>query len=243
MLALNDEGRRFRPHAEALRATLAKAEAALGQAAERVKGTLRLTVSATFARFYLAPVVADLQRDHPELRLELVLSDDVLDLVEFGLDAGIRIGPLESSSLSVVKLSEDRRVTVAAPELLSRVGQPERPSDLAELPCLTLGGRNRWPYEGEEVHVRSVMNANLGDFVLEGARAGLGFARLANWLAGPSIREGRLVPVLEPLTVRADGVVAIVTPTRIGRPARVEALVAAAKRHLVPAPWMLNDAA
>ena len=241
VLSLTDEGRRFVPYAEAMRTALSRAEVALGETVRRVKGTLRLTVSATFARFYLAPVLADLRKEHPELKLELLLTDDVVDLVEAGLDAGIRIGPLENSSLSAVKLSEDRRVLVASPELLAQFGSPSRPAELNRLPCLTLGGRSRWPFKSEEIQVNVVMNANLGDFVLEGACSGLGFARLATWLAGPSIRCGQLVPVLEAFAVPSDGAVAIVTPTREGRPARVRALIAAVRRHLVPAPWMRTN--
>lgn len=236
-LALTDEGRRFVPHAEELRATLARAEAELGPAVQRVSGTLRLTVSATFARFYLAPVIAELRRAHPALDVELLLTDDIVDLVERGLDAAIRIGPLEDSSLSVVRLSEDRRWLVAAPELLAEVGSPSKPADLSRLPCLTLGGRARWRFAGEEVRVRSSVDSNLGDFVLEAAREGLGFAQLASWLAGPSVREGRLVRVLEAHELESSGAVAIVTPSRRRRPARVQALLTAARRHLVPAPW------
>ena len=236
-VVLTDEGRRFRPHVDAIKDALTRAEVDLGRTGADVKGTLRLTVSATFARFYLAPVLADLRREHPGLELELVLTDEVVDLVEAGLDAGIRIGPLEDSSLSVVKLSEDQRSVVASPQLLARVGAPEHPSDLSRLPCLTLGGRIRWPFSTGEVRVHSVVNANLGDFVLAGALEGLGIARLATWLTGPSLADGSLVEVLAPFSVPSDGGVAIVTPTRERRPARVEALLTAARRHLLPAPW------
>ena len=239
VLALTDEGQRFLPHAASVRAAVARAEAAVGPSVRRVKGRLRLTVSATFARFYLAPVLTDLREHHPELEVDLLLTDDVVDLVESGLDAGIRIAPLESSSLSAVKLSEDRRVLVAAPSLLARVGTPTRPADLTHLPCLTLGGRRRWTFRGGEVvTVNSVLNTNLGGFLLESARAGLGFAWLASWLVGPALRDGELVRVLDAYAAPSKNTVAIVTPTRVGRPARVRALVAAARRHLVPAPWL-----
>lgn len=236
-LALTDEGRRFVPHSEALRATLARVEADLGPTVERVKGTLRLTVSATFARLYLAPVLAELRQAHPELEVELVLTDQVIDLVGLGLDAGIRMGPLQDSSLSVVKLSDNCRNLVATPELLARVGMPSHPRELTELPCLTLGGRRRWRFKDSEVQVNGVINSNLGEFVLEGALAGLGFARIATWLSTPWIRKGRLVKVLESYDIPSNGLVAMVTPSKMGRPARVEALLAAIKKHLVPAPW------
>lgn len=240
-IALTDEGRRFVPHADALRATLDRLADDLGPTASGLSGTLRVTVSATFARFYLAPVVADLREAHPDLRLELLLTDDVIDLVERGLDAGIRIGPLADSSLSVAKLSEDRRMVVASPSLLARVGPPSRPADLTRLPCVTLGARRRWRLRGGEVRVEPVVDASLGDFVLEAALAGLGFAHLASWLAGPSLRSGKLVRVLEADELPNVGAVAIVTPTRKGRPARVKALLEAARRHLVPAPWTLPE--
>ncbi|MEM9073149.1 MAG: LysR family transcriptional regulator [Myxococcota bacterium] len=240
-LSLTDEGRRFVPLSESLRATLSRAEAELGPSVERVTGTLRLTASATFARLYLAPIIADLRRDHPALGIELHLSDDIVDLVELGLDAAIRIGPLEDSSLSVLRLSEDRRVLVASPALLADVGMPQQPSDLTRLPCLTLGGPERWRFDGGEVRVTSVVDSNLGDFVLEAARSGLGFAQLASWLVGPSLRQGELVRVLPSHELRASGAVAIVTPSRRRRPARVKALLAAARRHLSPAPWTRHE--
>ncbi len=236
-LALTDEGRRFSPHAEAVRIALSAAEGALGRDVDTVTGTLRLTVSATFARFYMAPVLGDLRRRHPGVKLELLLTDEIVDLIEAGLDAGIRIGPLESSSLSAVKLSEDRREVVASPQLLAQVGVPNRPSDLTGLPCIALGGRDRWGFRGDESQIDPIMNVNLGDFALEATRAGLGFAMLANWLVAPSLKDGSLVPVLRHHVRATDGSVAVVTPTRHGRPARVEALIAAVRRHLVPAPW------
>ncbi|MEM9696981.1 MAG: LysR substrate-binding domain-containing protein [Myxococcota bacterium] len=117
------------------------------------------------------------------------------------------------------------------------MGRPRHPAELATLPCLTLGGRFRWPYRDGSVRVHSVLNANLGDFILQAAHAGLGFARLASWLVAPAIRDGRLVPVLDEFAVPQDGAVAIVIPTRTRRPARVRALVTAVKKHLVPPPW------
>ncbi|MEL6186759.1 MAG: LysR family transcriptional regulator, partial [Myxococcota bacterium] len=65
----------------------------------------------------------------------------------------------------------------------------------------------------------------------------IGFAFLADWLTGPSLRAGELVSVLEPYTSTEESAVSIVTPTRLGRPARVQALLAAARRHFVPPPW------
>lgn len=237
-MALTEEGRRFVPHAEGLRAGLARAEADLGQSAERVQGKLRLTVSATFARLYMAPVVAELRELHPALELELLLTDEVVNLIDAGLDAGIRIGPLSDSSLSAARLSTDRRRVVASPALLARVGIPQKPSDLSGCPCLTIAGRDRWTFRGgEEVRVDGMLNTNLGDFLLVGARSGIGFAYLADWLTGPSLREGALVSVLEPHTATEDSFVSIVTPNRLGRPARVEALLAVARRHFVPPPW------
>lgn len=238
-VSLSEDGQRFVQHAEALRAALSKAESELRPASEPLKGRLRISVSATFARFYLAPVAAELRGEHPGLELELLLTDDIVDLVDLGLDAAIRIGPLVDSSLSVVKLSEDRRTLVAAPTLLTEHGAPARPAELASRPCLTLGGRTLWRFRGEEVRVRPVMNANLGDFVLEAARAGLGFAQLANWLAAPSIRDGALVPVLGSYALATSGSIAIVTPSKQGRPARVQALIEAVRRHLTPPPWSL----
>src|SRR5690606_25216100 len=92
----------------------------LREAASEVSGTLRVTLSATFGRMYVAPLLPEFMARHPRLRLSVHLSDPYVDLVREGFDLAIRIGTLEDSSLVARRITADRRVVCASPEYLAR---------------------------------------------------------------------------------------------------------------------------
>src|ERR1700761_5676138 len=121
-LALADRARRLLDlYAEAMQTP---AQAAL-------HGTLRITAPVVFGRRHVAPCVLAFQAAHPDLRVELVLADRNLDLVEEALDVAIRIGALTDSTLMVRRVGTVRRVLVASPGYLSAHGTPLTPNDLA----------------------------------------------------------------------------------------------------------------
>ena len=139
-LALTDEGREYYERAKRVLADVDEAEAALSARRTQPKGRLRVTASVLFGRLHVAPAVSAFVVRHPAVSVELVLLDRPVDLIEEGIDLGVRIGALPDSSLVAVPVGETRRVVCASPAYLERHGAPAEPGDLAAHRCIGFTG-------------------------------------------------------------------------------------------------------
>lgn len=225
-VALAEQGRAPVEALEALTASL-------GQAGKAITGTLRVTASAAFGNQYLSPLVAPFLARHPQVRLSMRLTDQVLDLVGAGLDLAIRVGRLEDSSLVARRLAPNRRVLCASPEYLRRHGTPRTPEDLARHACVLLvsrqGRQDRWPLtapDGKLLNVRvdGRLESNQGELLRDAALAGVGIAMHSTWHVADYLRDGRLVVVLPDYPI-PDTAIYAVTPQRRLVPQRVRAFV------------------
>jgi DNA-binding transcriptional LysR family regulator len=204
-LSLTESGRIFYERCVQLLADLEEAEQSAGAGTVKPRGTLRLTCGTTFGARHLAPAVADFIGRYPEMRLDVELSDRTTDLVDEGFDAAVRIGAIGSQNLVGRKLGETRLVCCASPAYLERHGEPKQPEDLARHACLTyeyLPGKNLWPFRDRLRNDRSVkvagpVHANGGRFLEALAVAGVGIVVEPDFLVGPDVRAGRLVPILQ----------------------------------------------
>ena len=253
-LALTDAGLRL---AEQARRVLADYAAAVS--AETAEGPLhgRIAVTAplVFGRRHVTPVVTAFLDAHPEVAVELVLSDRNLDLIDEHLDVAVRIGPLADSGLVARKVGEVRRVTVAAPAYLAHAGAPRTPADLAGRETILTTGPSQlpeWRYtgvDGREMVVKLSPRLTVSDVdaTLSAARDGHGIARPLSYQVAEDLAAGRLVRLLEafepaPLPVQ------LVTPSARLTPARVRAFLdhAAAALAVLPAvrpiPWPAGSA-
>lgn len=203
-----------------------------GHAAE-VAGTLRVTMSASFGRQYVSPLLPEFLARHPRVRLSTHLSDQLIDLVSAGFDLAIRIGALDDSRLVARQLASNRRVLCAAPEYLRRHGAPRTPQELGEHECLLLvgsGGRQDvWRMsdaQGHEhaVRVRGRFESNYGELLRDAALAGLGIALHSTWHVCNELRTGRLRVVLPEYPVADTGIHAVMPQRRLVPP-RVRAFV------------------
>ncbi|HEU0221921.1 MAG TPA: LysR family transcriptional regulator, partial [Paracoccaceae bacterium] len=204
-LQLTPEGRTFYDRCVRILADIdeAEREAAAGTPP---RGRVRVNANVPFGLSHLLPLVPGFLARHPEVTLDIVLSDRMIDLMEERVDIAIRTGPLRASPLVARKLGASRMAVVAAPSYLARYGTPR---SLAELERHNRIGFNfarsfeDWPFlEGGAVRTLPASgNVQVGDG--ETARrlalAGLGLARLALFHVGPDIEAGRLSPVLEAL--------------------------------------------
>ncbi len=138
-VSLSLEGQEFLPFARDIIAREDAARAALGQGQTRVGGTLRFTAPSTFAQQYIVPLLPEFIEDHPDLTLDLRLSDRQFDLIEGSFDLALRNAPLADSSLHGRKLADDTRVLCASPGYLESHGQPETPKDLANHSLIAFG--------------------------------------------------------------------------------------------------------
>jgi DNA-binding transcriptional LysR family regulator len=197
-----------------------------------VRGRIKLSAPRTFADAPIGQSLIDFAKEHPDITLEIHLDDRFVDLVEEGFDLAIRISRLENSSLIARRLAPFSVVLCASPELVAKSGLPQRPQDLAKLPCIIdTNSRylSNWPFLGENAEVISVsvsgpIEANSPLAVRAAALSGLGFATLPDFIAEPDIESGRLVTVLEDRIVRGGGVFAVY-PHRRYLPAKVRVLV------------------
>jgi DNA-binding transcriptional LysR family regulator len=202
-LALTEAGRRLVEGGRRVLAELDEAEAAATGEAAAPSGTLVLTGPVTFGRMHLTPVVAGFLRAEPRIAARLVLADRIVDLVEEGIDAGLRIGALPDSSLIARRIGAAQRVLVAAPDYLARRGVPREPAELARhdivaFTNLTPGLAWRWgDRRGEAVTLAPRLAVNDAAAAIEAAERGEGIAPAFCYQAAPGIAAGRLVPVLD----------------------------------------------
>ena len=200
-------GRQFLEGARPALAALAQAVEGIDEARDKPAGLLRLNVARVSAELLLYPHFGDFAAAYPDIVLELVCDNRMVDLVEGGFDAGIRLG--ESLAQDVVALpiaGPQRMVSFAAPRYLEGRTPPRTPEDLREHRCLnfrlTTGGLYRWEYaqDGREldVEVAGPVIANDSEVLLAAARAGAGIAVAFEGTVREDFDSGRLVPLLEP---------------------------------------------
>jgi len=203
-LQLTPEGSAFYDRALRILADLDEAERSAASGAAP-RGRLRVNTNVPFGTHYLIPLLPGFLKRHPEVNVEVTLTDTVVDLLEDRADVAIRIGPLKSSQLVARKLGESRMMLVAAPAYLGARGTPETPADLARHNLLGFSfarQSNGWPFRKADGSASAVVptgNAQVSDG--ESMRllvlTGLGISRLSLFHIGPDVEAGRLVPVLE----------------------------------------------
>jgi DNA-binding transcriptional LysR family regulator len=204
-LQLTAEGQAFYQRCLRILADIDEAEREAG-AGTSPRGRVRVNANVPFGLTCLLPIVPGFLTRHPDVTLDIVLSDQVIDLLEQRTDVAIRVGPLRASQLIARKLGGSRMAVVAAPRYLTRHGRPRNLADLKRHNGIgfnfvrTMPG---WPFldAGEVRRIPAGGNVQVGDG--ETARrlalAGVGLARLALFHVGPDIEAGRLKVVLEDL--------------------------------------------
>ncbi|MET0581030.1 MAG: LysR family transcriptional regulator [Pseudoxanthomonas sp.] len=217
----------------------------LRETATEVAGTLRVTLSASFGRQYISPLLPAFLALHPKLSVSVHLSDQVVDLVSEGFDLAIRIGALEDSSLVARHIAANRRVLCASPAYLKRRGTPRSPGDLVGHDCLRLfgssGRQDVWRLQdarGEEhaIRVQGRFESNYGELLRDASVAGEGIAIHSLWHIADDLRAGRLQIVL-PDCHLATTAISAVMPQRRLVPPRVGAFVDFLAERFGDAPW------
>lgn len=201
-LHLTDEGRQYLEHCRAVLGQVQQAEAQLSSRRSAPRGRLAVTASALFGRRYVGPVMSEFVQRHPEVSAELLFVDRVVNLVEEGLDAALRIGHLGDSSLAAIPVGKVRRVVCASPAYLRARGVPRRPQDLRGHRCVRFTGlapRAEWIFRAKprKIAVTSVVTCNLADAAIEACTAGLGLGSFLSYMVAPLMRAGKLRYVLE----------------------------------------------
>lgn len=198
-LSLTPEGQTFLPFARTLVEGEAAGRAVLRAATAGASGLLRLSAPVSFGRKVIAPIIPGLLRDNPQLRIELELTDHVVDIVATGIDLAIRIARLRDNSLIARRLGPSPRLLYASPDYLLARGFPKSLEDLGNHDCLTLTGVTHWVFhatEGERrVRVGGRFSASSIEGILDACLNGLGIALIAEWNARDELRQGKLVAI------------------------------------------------
>lgn len=233
-----EAGRRLAEHA---RQVLAGYDEAVREpVAAAVRGVLRVTAPLVFGRRHVTPIVASFLDAHPGVRVELVLHDRNLDLIEDGLDVAVRIGALGDSSLVVRRVGEVRRVVVASPSYLAGRAPVRTPRDLLHHDIVFTAARPgmlAWRFGAGREVVRLVprLIVNEVDAALLAVRAGRGVARALSYQVADDLASGalvRLLPDREPPPLPVQ----LVVPSARHLSARARSFVDHAARALAALP-------
>ena len=227
----SDEGQAYYERCTPLLQELDEADALVSGAALRPHGRLRITAPIALATLHLAPAFAEFARLHPQLGLDLVLSDHLADLTEEGVDIAIRVGRIGNDNLVARQIAETEVLLAASPDYLARTGEPQTLADLSHHACVTYSHErqaNHWTFtlpDGQEqlIRVNSRIIANNGSLLAEMAAAGCGITRAPCFILGPLIKDGRLQRVLPDLPPQVLPIHAVY-PTRRHLSAKVRAL-------------------
>jgi len=202
-LHLTEAGAEYYESVREVLAAVDEAEQRARDGIGELRGVLRVNAPMSFGLRRLGPLVPLFHEQHPNIELQLVLSDQQVDPVRGGFDVTIRIASLADSSMVAKLLAPAPRIMVASPDYLKRAGTPQTPRDLTAHQCLNYGylqsGVSLQLSNGKDtqrVHVTGPLHANNGDLLAQAAEAGMGIALLPDFIVADALAAGRLVPVL-----------------------------------------------
>jgi len=245
-LGLTPSGEVFHQHALRALEAIQGTEVAVRNLGDAPRGVLRISASLTFGRMYIAPLLPRLVARYPELSCELVLTDDLVDLVQDNIDLALRLTKAPPEDAVARKLVHMKRVICGTPAYFAAHGEPRAPHELALHPCFSylLADENRvWRLvdrNGEEVSipVSSKFQFNNIDCILNAVLAGHGLAMLPTYLCGPELARGTLKTLfdeLEPVSSVGRHLYACYTPSRVRVP-KVRAFLAELEETFNPVP-------
>lgn len=235
-LTLTEAGALYLTRVEAVVDELEEARDAAMAIQSGPRGTLRLTASVAFGETCLTPLVPVFRDAYPELRLELIFTDQNVDLVSEQIDLAIRLAPEIEGDLVCTKLFETRYRVCASPEYVDRTAILTKPQDLSVHDALLFalpGYRTRWLFR--DGNGRTIDVAVSGSIITSNAMTlrqnmlnGLGPALLADWLIDDDIREGRCIDLFPKHQVTAtsfDTAAWLVYPSRRFLPNKVRCMI------------------
>ncbi|MBF0369702.1 MAG: LysR family transcriptional regulator [Magnetococcales bacterium] len=233
-LTLTEEGRSLLPRAIQMVADWEESKRSLGQMRGAVRGRLKVSAPLSFGLSHLSRALVEFMGQHPELEVELDLTDRYVDLLEEGFDLVIRVGKLVDSSLMAKRLTSTRGVVCASPDYLKRQGTPQTPEELTRHRCLIYTGMMHesigvWRFENREggihrIKVRGPFKANNGDVLRAAALQGQGITISPTFIIGQDLKAGRLLPILTRYRLPEMGIHALY-PHQRHLSARVRALI------------------
>lgn len=237
-LGLTDAGRSHYERCQQLLALLEESEAQLRAGHRALRGPLRVSAPPAFVSLHWRALTVGFLEQHPEVQLELDVTQRLVDLAEERVDVALRLTRPDDSSLVARRLAPAPLVLAAAPTYLSERGTPETPTDLRAHDCVVdtnMRFHRRWPFRhgGKKltVEVRAKVLTNFAMVVRDLTLEGLGIGLMTRMLATEALAAGHLVEVLEG-RLAAEWSVYAVTSQRRHQPARARAFIEHVRGHL-----------
>lgn len=216
-VSLTEDGQAFLHHAEDVLDSVEAARASVGAGSLSPSGTLRIAAPASFGRLHLLPALTNFLEANPQLKVDLKLSDSIVDLVEGGFDIAVRNSGLKDSSLVARKLAADKRILCASPEYLAKHGIPQTPQDLENFNCISLMGLDSWSFKDGNntisVKAKGTFSTDNGEAIRDACCNGIGITINSTWSAYKQLQNGELVEVLADFPLVASTAIWAVYPS------------------------------
>ena len=249
MVSMTEAGRRFLEHARRILTDLDVAESELAGESTMPSGHLTITSPVTMGRMMLPSIVTDFLHAHPHVTAKVLLFDRITNLIEEGIDVGLRVGQLPDSSIIARHVGEVRRILVASPTYLSKHGRPKDPTDLKRHSMIAFTGllpNREWIFgEGKtarRITLKPRFEINDAAAAIAAAEGGGGITIALSYMVANHIRERRLQQVLGSFAPSAMPVQLVYPESRLVAP-KVRAFVDYAAPKLRTALRGLNPSA
>lgn len=217
VVAMTDTGDTFYRHCKPILEELQAAEMVVTDLQAKPTGKLKMTAPVTYGERIIAPLINDISMQHPELQIELNLTNQLVDLIHDGYDLAIRLGELEDSSFIARRLSSRAWHLAASPSYLKKYGTPHSLSELPKHQCI-LGTSENWKFmrngRTEIVRIRPRLRCNSGVALIDAALKNLGIIQLPDYYIKPYLESGELIELLPNQQVADEGIWALYPPTR-----------------------------
>lgn len=216
-LALTDAGRRYYQESVTLLEQYSSLVDKVTGEQTKPQGLLRVSAPVTFGEMKLAPLLPEFLRLYPELKIELILTNGAIDMLEEGIDVRLRIGSVDDSNMIARHLTTFPLILSASSAYIQKYGLPKTPQQVAEHNCIIDSNfrmGNKWPIispqgQAESINVQSIAAVNSPQAVREIAIAGGGIAMTPEFIVEDAINDGRLISILPEYTTLEFGLFAI----------------------------------
>ena len=201
-ISLTEAGEHFYEHAAIANCAAKDAEDAVAQLQGEPQGRLRINTPMSFGRLHIVPFIPAFLNRYPKISIDMVMSDEVVDLVGSGFDIAIRSGNFADSSLIARKLAPLRSVLCASPEYLENQGYPQQLADLKQHNCILFTysrDLKEWTFNqnghSQAIEISGNYQVNNSEALEEALLQGIGIGRLPTFVAGTAIKAGKLIPL------------------------------------------------
>jgi len=167
------------------------------------RGHLAVTAPVLFGKMFVLPIIVEYLRRYPDMQMSALFLDRAVNLLEEGLDVGIRIGELPDSTMKATRVGSVRRVLCASPEYLTKHGTPDKPAALSTHSIIAANGvspTHEWKFRqgGKSIAARVTprLTVNSNDAAIDAALQGFGITRLLSYQIAPQVASGRLKIIL-----------------------------------------------